>query len=266
VGGSLGREERPEESASKHVRYWLESLPSAERLVFIPWALSGVHPSRVWGLTNGHKVRQAQRELRKAETDAVVPQFAAIRAEAHFRHNRLVRLRQAYYAAVERLQAQGGPFPYAFSYEEGADSVRGLPPQERLHFQTWDRRSFVLAHAGHYHPQTLKSVHAQRGAFTAGRNGYFLEFLRAERLSDSSPPEGLWFAEILQMGALGRGATNGERFLDTQRWLRAWGYGEENAATVRPFDSRMAGLLSWPKADSHFMSEAQERTAGVLIL
>lgn len=254
------------DSASKQMGYWLETLPQAERPIYEPWVLPSVHPSRVWRLTKGHEVRQAQREIRKAETDAVVPQFAAIRAEAHVRYNRMVRLRQAYHDALARLQAGGAQLPYPFSYEEGADLERGIPAQERLHFRIWDRRSFVLAHVDQYHPQTLKSVYQGRAAFAAERNRYFLEFIGAKRLVDDSPPESLWFAEILQMGVLGEASAYGEHLAEKQRWLRAWGYGEEgSAASARPFDSAMAGLLSWPMVDSRFMSKAQERAKGLLI-
>jgi hypothetical protein len=56
-------------SGSRHVQGWLEVLPDAER---------------------------QQQAHRKAETEAVIPQFATLRAEAHFRFNRLARLRHAY--------------------------------------------------------------------------------------------------------------------------------------------------------------------------
>lgn len=254
------------QSASKQVRWWLETLPPQERATYAAWALPVVHPSQVWGLTRGHEVRQAQRAARKADTDALVPKFGAIRTEAHLRHNRLARLRQAYQAALAQIEAGAVTLPFAFSYEEGADRERKLPPQERLHFRVWDRRSFVLAHTDRYHLQTVNSVHKQQGTFTNEHNRWFLEFVRAERLADHGPPEGLWFAPLLEQGVLGGAACYGTRLAEKQAWLRAWGYGEdETTRAVRPFDSRMAGLLSWIKADSHFMSEAQERADGVLI-
>ncbi len=88
--------------------------------------------------------------MRKAETDAVVPRFAAIRAEAHFRYNRIARLRQAYHQAVRTLSGKGHDFPVTFSYEEGGDSELGIPTHERLWFRIWDCRSFVQAHADAY--------------------------------------------------------------------------------------------------------------------
>src|SRR5258708_17957452 len=83
-------------------------------------------------------VKQQQQEHRKAETEAVVPQFAALRAEAHFRYNRLVRLRRAYQQALEKVLPDHANLPLEFSYDEGD------PPVERFHFKLWDRRSFVL--------------------------------------------------------------------------------------------------------------------------
>jgi len=75
-----------------------------------------------------------------------------LRAQAHFRFNRLQRLREAYRTAVTSAE-QGQDrlsLPLAFSYEEGGDPGQGVPHRERLHFRLWDRRSFVLAHREQY--------------------------------------------------------------------------------------------------------------------
>jgi hypothetical protein len=254
------------QSASTQMRYWLETLPAAERLTYERWTLPSVHPSHVWGLVKGDEVRRAQQEARKAETDAVVPQFAAIRAEAHFRYNRLVRLRQAYLEALQQVRVGVAQLPFSFSYEEGEDADRSVPPQERLHFRIWDRRSFVLAHADRYHPQTLKSVDQSRAAFTAERNAYFLEFVRVERLMDNGPPEGLWFAEILERSLLGDARCGDATEVATrQEWFRAWGYSGESRVHARPFESGIAGLLCWSKLDSQFMFQAQSRAESLLI-
>ena len=65
---------------------------------------------------------------------------------AHFRYNRIVRLRRAYLDAL-RSVSPATSFPLTFSYEESGDKEQGIPAQERLRFRIWDRRSFVLAHA-----------------------------------------------------------------------------------------------------------------------
>jgi hypothetical protein len=109
----------------------------------------------VQGLTHHRQMLQRSRQTRKEETDAVVIQFSDLRAEAHYRYNRIVRLRQAYLDAVEIIrhrQAQGETdiFPCAFSYEEGSDPEHDIPAQERLSFRIWNRHSFVLAHRESY--------------------------------------------------------------------------------------------------------------------
>lgn len=258
-------------SAALQSSRWLESLPDSEREIYRQFVLPVANPGLVYGLVKGHEVRRQQQQTRKAETDAVVPQFSALRAEAHFRYNRLIRLRQAYHDAFRKLQtARQSALPLAFSYEEGEDPEKGVPAQEQLHFRIWDRRSFVLAHANSYCKVTIAHAQRRRGTFAEGRNGLFLEFVRAEQLAGDAPPEGLWFTELLQRGMLGNSPRLGQaaEIAAKQEWLRAWGYGEEDSdERVRPFSARISGLLAWPRegGDSAFISEAQAKAEGVLI-
>lgn len=258
-------------SAVKQCHAWLGSLPERERHNYQRFLLPAPNPARVYGLVKSREVERQQKQARKAETDAVIPQFSALRAEAHFRYNRLVRLRQAYQDALRTLQATSQPdLPFAFSYEEGADHEQKIPAQERLHFRIWDRRSFVLAHSDRYCKATVAHAQRGRGTFAAGRNSLFLEFVRAERLADNAPPEGLWFAELLRRGVLGDGARHGTAaaVAAKQEWLRAWGYGEEGSNEhTRPFGTRLSGLLAWPQVggDAAFVSEAQAKAEGVLV-
>lgn len=258
-------------AATKQLKGWIRSLPEAERVLYQRFVLKDVHPSDVEGLARTGEVKLQQERRRKAETDAVVPRFADIRAEAHFRHNRLTRLRQAYYDAVARLKQSGtGVLPFSFSYDEGGDSEQEESAQERLHFRIWDRRSFVLGHADSYHKVTVRK--AQRGADTFGddRNSLFLEFVRAERLMGDAPPEGFWFAELIQRGVLGRSPLNAspEEIAAREAWHRAWGYGEGRSGRYpAPFASGTAGILSWQAVggEGAFIAEAQRRTEGVLM-
>jgi len=135
----------------KQVNTWLNTLPPTESAIYQRFLLPPIHPVVVHGLTKHRQVIQQSRQTRKEETGAVVIQFSDLRAEAHYRYNRIVRLRQAYLDAVKALhnrQAQGETelFPFVFSYEEGSDPEQGIPAQERLSFRIWKRRSFVLAH------------------------------------------------------------------------------------------------------------------------
>jgi hypothetical protein len=80
-------------SATRHLARWLAALPETDRTRYAAFVLPAVRAEQVEGLTQTAEVQRQQRQRRKAATDAVVPQFAAIRAEAHRRHTRLRRLR-----------------------------------------------------------------------------------------------------------------------------------------------------------------------------
>jgi hypothetical protein len=168
-------------SASKLMVQWLGSLPEPERHIYQKFTLPPVSRLFVEGLTREKEVTQRQQRIRKAETDAVVPRFAAIRAEAHFRYNRIARLRQAYHQALRALSWKGQDFPVAFSYEEGGDRELGIPTRERLWFRIWDRRSFVQAHADAYSRSPVVAARCGTAHF-ADDSKLFLEFVRAERL------------------------------------------------------------------------------------
>jgi hypothetical protein len=216
-----------------------------------------VRPDQVEGLVKVAEVLREQRQTRKAETDALVPQFAAIRAEAHLRHNRLGRIRQAFHSALRDLAGpEPPPLPLAFAYDEGA-----APALERLHFRLWDRRSFVRAHADRYSAETVADARTHWGAYSDARNRVFLEFVRAERLVSDAPAEGLWFEELLRRGLLQSAAgMGGKDGAATQDWLRAWGYGHRGPTHhAKPFLSSIPGMLSWPAAggESHFNRIAQ---------
>lgn len=259
-------------SATKHVKNWLEALPQEDQRVYRPYVLAPVNPLAIERLDKRQEIEQQQRQRRKAETEAVVPHFGPLRAEAHFRYNRLMRLRQAYQQALKKVLPDHSNLPLEFSYAEGD------PPVERLFFKLWDRRSFVLdsEHAERYTRRTIDKARLGRNGFTDERNVVFLEFLKAEPLVEGIAPEGLWFADLLRVGVLGNKPRFGspEEVRVKQTWLRQWGYGEDetlNEFTI-PFSTNCPGLLTWPdeKKSSggslgQFMDEAQKRTTGALI-
>lgn len=185
-------------AASTQMQSWLQSLPPEKRPRYQPFLLPPVTPWAVEGLTRRDEVEQEQRQHRKAETDAVVSRFSALRVEAHFRFNKILRLSQAYQQGLREVLPDRANLPLDISYDEGD------PPQERLHFRIWDRRTFVLAHA-HLYTQTPVTW-AQKGiqTFSDERNSLFLEFVKAERLVGDAPAEGLWFSDLLRMGMLGQ--------------------------------------------------------------
>jgi hypothetical protein len=249
-------------AASTQLQSWLQSLPAEKRLRYQPFVLPPMAPWVVEGLTKRDEVEQQQHQHRKTETDAVVPRFSALRVEAHFRFNKMIRLYQAYLQALRKVESDHSNLPLDFSYNEGD------PPQERFHFRIWDRRTFILDHARLYTRTPV--MWAQKGIQTCSkeRNTLFLEFVKAERLVGEAPPEGLWFTELLQMGILGQKPRQGsEQQLEAKRtWLKAWGYLEqETKGNLTPFWTLVPGLLTWSLAESQFMFTAQQKTEGALV-
>lgn len=264
----------------KQVNAWLNTLPSTEKMIYRRFLLPSVHPLMVQGLTKHRQVLQQSRQTRKDETDAVVIQFSDLRAEGHYRYNRIVRLRQAYLDAAKMIQqrkAQGETeiFPFAFSYGEGSDPEQGNPAQERLSFRIWNRRSFVLAHresykrAAYYYYKNRyyakESPHSN-----VGEDQLLLEFVKAERLEDDAPPESLWFLELFKLGVVGANPFSGteEEIVAKTQWFQAWGYlDEDKHEVVNPFYGCVSGVLHWPREDGTdlFVSEARKRT-GCLFL
>jgi hypothetical protein len=247
-------------SASKIMARWLSGCPEEDRPAYQQFILPGLSRLFVEGLTRNKEVTQRQQQIRKAETDAVVPRLSDIRAETHFRFNRIARLRRAYQDAVRALKSETR-FPAVFSYEEGGDMERNLPAQERLWFKIWDRRSFVLAHADAYSYGPVNSARRGVGTFADTVNHIFLEFVRAERLYGDAPAEGFWFGDLFKLGLFGLNPSVGsaEEVKAKQTWLASWGYG------AAPFFAEAGGLLTWPVADGRFMASAQRRSTGVLL-
>jgi len=232
-------------STAKLVRSWFDALPDAERQTYRPFVLPEVNMFLYEELSQSKQIVQQQRAQRKTETEAIVPHFADLRAEAHYRFNRLTRLRQAYLQAVTQVLPDRSNLPLDFSYDEGD------PSQERLHCRLWDRRRFVLdsEHAELYSPNTRGRARNKRDNYADEYNEIFLELVKVERLDGDAPLEGLWFTELLAVGIVGSasyGGGNEEEALKRRLWLRQWGYEEEGTETqTAPFVTKVPGLLTW---------------------
>jgi len=255
-------------SAANLVASWCDFLPASQQEQYRPFLLPTMNPLLTEEFAKMDKAwTKQQQELRKEETEAVVPQFTALRAEAHFRFNRMTRLWQAYQQALSQVLPDHSNLPLDFSYEEGD------PPVERMLCRLWDRRSFVLHpdHAQSYASYTLACARNKRRAFRDDHNEVFLELMTVERLVGNDPPEGLWFTELVKLGMLGQKPLTGteEEVEKKQAWLRQWGHGGDDPKDLqKPFDSQHTGLLAWPetgRATGYFMALAQQRTEGVLI-
>jgi hypothetical protein len=257
-------------SATTHVWNWLTALPADQQQCYRRFVLPVANPLLVEGIISKKDIEARQQDQRKRETEAVVPLFAELRAEAHFRFNKLARLRAAYRQAIAQVLPDRSNLPLHFSYEEGE------PPVERLHFTIWDRYSFVQAHAEFYHHRNARSrLNRHVEQFAEELNGLFLECVKIERLTDTAPPEQWWFTDLLKRNLLSQGPRHGtaEEIAARQAWLREWGYGEEGDETpTTPFMSHTAGILCWTdgtnpgsSSDGLFLSGAQEKARGVLI-
>ncbi len=269
----LSGEVRPEDSQRKRTRFWKDyhtatklleawkaSLPNVEQSRYESFMLPSANPLSLQGLVKREEVEQQQRQLRKTETDAVVPQFSALRIEAHLRYNQLLRLRGAYQQALKKVQENPSHLPLSFFYDEGE------PPRERLSFRIWDRKSFILSHM--YSQPVIRQAELGIGTCSNERNSLFLEFVKSERLTGDAPTEGLWFTEILRQGLLGSKLDSGseEDQKRKQEWLMAWGYGgEDDPRKSAPFHAETPGLLTWSLADAQFMYAAQQKAQGILI-
>jgi hypothetical protein len=264
----------------KQVNTWLNTLPAAEKAIYQRFLFPPIHPLRVQGLTRHRQVLQHSQQIRKKETDAVVIQFPDLRAEAHYRYNRIVRLRQAYLDAVKIIghrQAQGETdiFPCAFSYEEGGDPEHSLPAQERLSFRIWNRRSFVLAHRESYKGGTLYYYESRYYAKHRSRppveeTQLLLEFVKVERLHDDAPAESLWFLELFDLDVVGNhlfSRSSEEEIAAKKHWFRAWGYlDEDQDEAVSPFNGA-PGVLNWSGEDGsdHFVRQARKKTGSLFL-
>jgi hypothetical protein len=255
-------------SASINMARWLRSLPEDIRESYKQFMLPPLNFHIVEDLIDTRGIDEERRRNRKEETDAVLPHFIDIRAEAHFRYNRMVRLRQAFKDACYRVVSRSQSLPFEFSYEEGEGLEVGTPAQERLHFRLWDRRSFTLAHSDKYCSGTVERAKYKMGYYADDEQRLYLEFLGAERLVDDGPPEGLWFEDLLRTRILSTNTKTEDPDIRRERheWLKEWGYVSEDEATQRnPFVSHTPGLLRWSIRDVRFVQNAEKITDGVFI-
>ena len=216
-------------SATRHVQNWLDALPETERLLYQRFVLPLPSQFLYEQLSKWKEVKQNQEDHRKTETAAVVPHFSALRAEAHFRFNRLQRLRLAYRQALSQVPPDHSNLPLEFSYDEGD------PPRERLHFRLWDRKSFVLhpEQVTAYVPSTREKARRGDLPYSDERNDVFLEFVRAESLNGDALPKasGLLTCSSLAYWEQKR-AGEREGVAARQTWLRQWGYGDEETHLI----------------------------------
>lgn len=249
-------------SVVNHTYRWFRALDKADQDRYRHFVFPYINSKEFEEYTSYKEILERQRQKRKDETEALLPHFMEIRAQAHLRFNKMNRLREAWIQATQTIVEKGCSLPFKFSYEEG---------QERFHFIVWDKRSIALNHKNLYDPSTIKKVQQGKGTYSDSKNRLFLESVGAERLHDDSPPEGLWFEEMLRIGVVGQA---GQRLQNTelakkrQEWLRIWGYGGDNGDKEEfsaPFKTQIPGVLNWTQEDAVYISQVQKKTGKIFI-
>jgi hypothetical protein len=247
---------------TKLVWRWFKTLSDIDKKVYQDFVLPIVNQYVVDGLVKVREIELEQQLVRKSETDALLFKFPEIRAVAHQRYNKIVRLRQKWYEVVEELKRSKKSLPLTFSYTEG---------DEQLYFRVWDRRSFALYHQDSYSMSRINLAKKGLDGFCDDNNHLFLEFVNAESLTATTSTCGFWFWDLIKQGVIGQGprCIGDEEIANKQQeWLKSWGYGEENSDNrVTPFWTQVSGLLSWPlvQGQSAFMRKAQAKASGILI-
>jgi hypothetical protein len=241
-------------SLANHGRRWLEALPADLQSAYRPYVLRMPDPFVVNGRSKQIEVLRRQQATRKAEVAAIVPYLMQIRAQAHFRFNRMERFRTAFHAARKEVEQHGRDvLPLAFSYEEGTASSKAMPRQ-RLHFRLWDREAFLETHPeadSRGRGRSRLRIHTS----AATRQRLLVELVRVESLRPGVEPDSFWFLELLERDLLGSRPLQGRREerAAKQAWLRSWGYGDDTQSRhSSPFATGLRGILAWPAEDALF--------------
>jgi integrase len=200
--------------------------------------------------------KEEAQKTRKCETDVIVPLLPQIRAEGHFRWNQLNRLRQAFLKACEQVKTTNIELPFEFHYDE-PERVG-----ERFYFRLWDKPSFVLNHQDHFPASVLKSAYKRTGVYSSENNNYFVEFIKAERISDDEETEGLWFTELFKENVIGKWLNNvsEDEIIQKRELLYSWGYGDSLKENPTPFSSSHKRIIT----SSTFVSRNRKIAKGML--
>lgn len=185
---------------------------------------------------------------RKSETDAVVPYYPELRAEAHMRWNQINRLRKQYEKALAFMKDNNLSPPFEFKYLEHVNEKASYA--EEFTFLIWDKKSFMLSNEDQFDQQTSRKY---RNRVEPG--DYFLEFVKckvadSDETEASITPTGLWFEDLLKLGLIGGWSTNTSKNTEERRlrkeYLLQWGYGDKQKTNSipRPFSTEVKGVLT----------------------
>ncbi len=154
-------------SLANHGRRWLEALPADLQSAYRPYVLRMPDPFVVNGHSRQIEVLRRQQATHKAEVAAIVPYLMQIRAQAHFRFNRMGRFRTAIHAAFKEVERHGrDALPLAFSYAEGRPTRRDCPVSVctsacGIEGRTWSHTQMRIAvvGGGHGYAFTRRLLH-----------------------------------------------------------------------------------------------------------
>ena len=245
------------QTASYSTKKWFKSKLNQEQQEYFQQFLLPTPMFDHRDFSFSKQAREQAQNTRKSETDAIVPYLPQIRAEANFRWNQMKRLRDAFLIGWEQAGKGDSMRPLEVRYDE-PERIR-----ERFYFRLWDKPSFVLYHKEKFTESIVTSAEKRTRTYSEANNHYFVEFVKAERLEDDDAAEGLWFAEILQEGVLGKWCQNAtdEELERKRELLFSWGYGEEGlTSNPKPFESTHKGVLS----PSTFVSLYSDKVDGIL--
>lgn len=214
---------------------WLMGLPFVLRDTYRPLLFRGANDSELRHLLKYSELQQAQQQTRKAEVDAVMPTYIAMRQEAHLRFNFLARLADAYNSVLPRLNDPTNDEYVNFQYIDNGFCYS---------FRIWHGNAF----------QEKFSLPTKSGMTILVVPKYIVELVQVQSEADGAEiaiEERLWFAELLRYGV-----HRGTQSESEKAWLKSWGY-PASSFVVQP------GLLIW---SSHvFMKNAQQCTQGLLL-
>jgi hypothetical protein len=91
-------------SVTKLIWNWLDALPEGEQEIYRRFVLPPVNPFLIEGLNKGKELREQQHQHRKAETEAVIPQFAALRPVSLSSHRQRIDAGGQGYSSDRRHQ------------------------------------------------------------------------------------------------------------------------------------------------------------------
>ena len=143
-----------------------------------------------------------RRGRRKAATAAVHEKFYLFRNIAERRLNQLVRLRQAFRDACDRVRGDPGVvFPVPFSYSEEAVTPAGSARTVTHRFRLWNGQALHRAHAP-IAPKRYYDFRVERHGPEIAPGLLFLTYEGASAERETAAQAELWFADLLRAGGM----------------------------------------------------------------